>query len=154
MLSLLIMGRRFSCLLILPAIASGDWSSYKCFSTNVRRSGRFTIFMAWYFASCLRTYALWSAFRGSYPPLTVLRVISSEIVEGLRCILRAIARSVYFFSFRILISWRSLLERCKNCRLFFSWIYHSNFSKVFGFKREFGVICVTPYNNISKSAKL
>ena len=74
-------GRCFSCLGILPAMTSGDRSSYRFLSTYSLSSLSSTIFMPWYLLFHLRTYALWSAFLESYMFLTLFIFTSSTIVE-------------------------------------------------------------------------
>lgn len=120
-------GRCFSCHLMRPAILSGDLPSMSFCSTNVRNAGCATIFIPWYLASCLRTYALWCAFFGSYDPLTLFRFSSSEMVDTDLCNAPAIARREYFLCFNILISFRSSLERCANFCCFFHALIVSDF---------------------------
>jgi len=114
-----IRGRCFSRFLMRPAMLSGDRPSMSFSSTNARSAGYATIFMPWYFASCLRTYALWWAFLGSYDPLTLFRFSSSEMVDTDLLNAPAIARREYFFCFSILISFRSSLVRWIHIRCFF-----------------------------------
>ena len=108
MLFLDMRGKCFSCFTILPAMASGDWSSYRPSSTCFFNSPCSAILMPWYLASCLLTYALWSAFLGSYLPLTLLRLISSRMFEWLRPSCLATPRMEYPFSNRFPRSNRSL----------------------------------------------
>lgn len=78
-----------------PAMASGDWSSINRSVISFRKATCSTIFIPWYFAYFLRTYALCSAFFGSYDPATRLRLISCEMVFGLRPVSSAIRRMPY-----------------------------------------------------------
>src|SRR3989338_11293199 len=101
-------GRYFSFFVILPAIDSGERPSRRSSSTRARSAGCSTIFIPWYFAYFLRAYALCAAFLASYLPRTLLRVISSEIVETLRLSVPAMERSECPLRRRMAISCRSL----------------------------------------------
>ena len=105
--------------LSLPAMASGDWSSYSFFSTNARSSILAAIFFPWYFALCRRTYVLCCAFWGLYFPFTLFLLISDDIVHTDLSRASAIFLNEYFFLLKIAISLRSLLVRCVNFFLFF-----------------------------------
>ena len=88
-----IAGSCFSLFVILPEILSGERPCNNNSSTRFRSAGCSTIFIPWYLAYFRRTYALCIAFFAVYTPRTLLRVISSEIVETLRPSVPAISRN-------------------------------------------------------------
>lgn len=118
----------FSWFCILPEILAGERPSISAFSTKFLSSEFSTIFIPWYFAYFLRTYALWWAFFGSYDPFILFSFNSYDKPDTARLSIRAISRSEYPFPFKIASSYRSLLERCENFFCFFHSSILPNFS--------------------------